>query len=644
MKNAKNPQECVRTNTSRKGNSSFFILNSSLQKVDLFNYSRRETSVVNIGATPMGGSNPIRLQSMTNTPTQDTDACVAQTKRIVDAGGEYVRLTAQGVKEAENLRHINAALRRDGYDVPLVADIHFNPRVADVAAQYVEKVRINPGNYVDAARTFKHLEYTDEEYAGELQKIRDRFVPFLRLCKEHHTAIRIGVNHGSLSDRIMSRYGDTPEGMVESCMEFLRICVDEDFTDVVISIKASNTVVMVRTVRLLVATMKQEGMHFPLHLGVTEAGDGEDGRIKSAVGIGALLADGLGDTIRVSLSEAPEAEIPVARKLVDYIGKREGHSYIPGAVAPGFDYLNPARRQTRAVRNIGGEQVPVVISARIDGSMDFDPQLRPDYVYVGRHLPDHLPEGVECIVDADLWQGQPNTWPAFKADQLPFMSACTAGLKFLFITYMGLNEEALACLKFHPEIVLIAQSSHANRLGEFRALAHQLTCEGLKNPVIYFQHYVEQQTEDFQLKAAADMSALLMDGLTDGIFLFNQGDIAPATIDTTAFGILQAARTRTSKTEYISCPGCGRTLYDLPGTIARIKAATAHLTGLKIGIMGCIVNGPGEMADADYGYVGAGRGKVSLYRKKECVEKNIPEEEAVERLIALIKQNGDYHC
>ena len=607
-------------------------------------YKRRKSSVAHIGNTPMGGDFPIRVQSMANVSTMDTDAAVAQAISLIQAGSEYVRFTAQGEREARNLGVIRRILNEKGYHTPLVADIHFNPRAADAAACNVEKVRINPGNYVDRVKTFSHLEYTDEEYAAELQKIRDRFVPFLNICREHGTAIRIGVNHGSLSDRIMSRYGDTPEGMVASCMEFLRICRDENFPDVVISIKASNTVVMVQTVRLLVRTMDAEDMHYPLHLGVTEAGEGEDGRIKSAVGIGTLLAEGIGDTIRVSLSEAPEAEIPVARKLVDYIGKREGHSYIPGAVAPGFDYLSPARRQTRAVHNIGGEQVPVVISARIDGNMSFDPLLRPDYVYVGRHLPDKLPEGVECIVDADLWQGQPGTWPAFKADQLPFMSACTAGLKFLFITYMGLNEEALACLKFHPEIVLIAQSSHANRLGEFRALAHQLTCEGLKNPVIYFQHYVEQQAEDFQLKAAADMSALLMDGLTDGIFLFNQGDIAPATIDTTAFGILQAARTRTSKTEYISCPGCGRTLYDLPGTIARIKAATAHLTGLKIGIMGCIVNGPGEMADADYGYVGAGRGKVSLYRKKECVEKNIPEEEAVERLIALIKQNGDYHC
>lgn len=610
--------------------------------VDLFNYSRRETSEVNIGATPMGGSNPIRIQSMTNTSTQDTDASVAQAKRIVDAGGEYVRLTAQGIKEAENLMNINAALRQDGYMVPLVADIHFNPKVADVAAQYVEKVRINPGNYVDAARTFKHLEYTDEEYAGELQKIRNRFIPFLNICKENHTAIRIGVNHGSLSDRIMSRYGDTPEGMVESCMEFLRICVEENFRDVVISIKASNTVVMVKTVRLLAAVMEQEGMNFPLHLGVTEAGDGEDGRIKSALGIGALLADGLGDTIRVSLSEAPEAEIPVARKLVDYIVQRHDHPYIPGPDVPTFNYLSPMRRETTAVHNIGGDNLPVVIAARLEGNMEFNPQFMPDYVYTGRSIPEQCPEGMACIIDADTWTGQDNAWPAFKGDQIPFLSGCNASLKFLFITYMGLNDEAIACLKYHPEVVLISQSNHPNRLGEQRGLVHQMMQEGLKNPVIFFQHYAEDEAENLQIKSAADMGALIFDGLCDGILLFNQGPINPIVVDTTAFGILQAGRVRTSKTEYISCPGCGRTLFDLEKTIARVKAATSHLKGLKIGIMGCIVNGPGEMADADYGYVGAGRGKISLYKKKECIEKNIPEEEAVEKLIELIKKNGDY--
>lgn len=607
--------------------------------MDLFNYSRRKTSEVQIGGTPLGGDNPIRIQSMTNTSTQDTDACVAQACRIIDAGGEYVRLTTQGVREAENLMHINIGLRQAGYDTPLVADVHFNPKVADVAALYAEKVRINPGNYVDSARTFKQLEYTDEAYAAELQKIRDRFVPFLNICRENHTAIRIGVNHGSLSDRIMSRYGDTPEGMVESCMEFLRICIEEDFTNVVISIKASNTVVMVQTVRLLAEVMEREGMHFPLHLGVTEAGDGEDGRVKSALGIGALLADGLGDTIRVSLSEAPEAEIPVARKLVDYITSRQGHPYLPGAVAPQFNYLRPERRNTRAVRNIGGGQLPVVITAQLEGDANYDSQFLPDYVYVGRALPEHPDERLEYILDADCWQGETHTWPAFKADQLPFLSECKAELKFLFVTYMGLNEEVLACLKYHPEVVLVSQSNHPNRTGEHRALVHQLMCEGLSNPVVFFQHYQETCTEDLQIKAAADMGALVFDGLVDGLLIFN---MAGGDCTQLSFGILQAGRLRTSKTEYISCPGCGRTLYNLEETIARIKAATSHLKGLKIGIMGCIVNGPGEMADADYGYVGAGRGRISLYKQKECIEKNIPETEAVEKLIELIKSHGDW--
>lgn len=612
--------------------------------MDLFNYSRRETSVVNIGATPLGGDNPIRIQSMTNTATQDTDACVAQAKRIADAGGEYVRLTTQGVKEAENLRNINAALRRDGYMTPLVADVHFNPRVADVAALYAEKVRINPGNYVDAARTFKHLEYTDEEYAQELQKIRDRFVPFLNICKENHTAIRIGVNHGSLSDRIMSRYGDTPEGMVESCMEFLRICVAENFTNVVISIKASNTVIMVQTVRLLAQQMEAENMAFPLHLGVTEAGDGEDGRIKSALGIGALLCDGLGDTIRVSLSEAPEAEIPVARKLVDYVTKRAGHPYIPGMEAPDFNYIHPTRRKTQPVGNIGGDNLPVVISARLEGNLDTNPQFKPDYIYCGQQLPEKADTNTGYIVDANVWDGTEGTYPAFNFKQMVELHHHPAKQKFLFMTYMALTEEVVAGLRLHPEVVIVAQSNHPNRLGEFRGLVHQLTCQGLQNPVVFFQHYSETNLEDLQIKAAADMGALIIDGLCDGILLFNQGnDIPVQKVDETAFGILQAGRVRTSKTEYISCPGCGRTLYDLEATIARIKAATSHLKGLKIGIMGCIVNGPGEMADADYGYVGAGRGKVSLYKRKECIEKNIPEEQAVEKLIELIKANGDYH-
>lgn len=619
--------------------------------MDLFDYQRRETCEVQIGSTPLGGQNPIRVQSMTNTVTLDTEACVAQTLRIAQAGGEYVRLTTQGVREAENLKNINAEVRAAGCNVPLVADVHFNPRVADVAAEYAEKVRINPGNYVDSARTFKQLTYTDEEYAAEIRKIEERFVPFLDICRRNHTAIRIGVNHGSLSDRIMSRYGDTPEGIVESCMEFLRICVKQDFKDVVISIKASNTVVMVQSVRLLVQVMEQEGMNFPIHLGVTEAGDGEDGRIKSAVGIGALLADGIGDTIRVSLSEAPENEIPVARKLVDYVVQRQGHIMVPGIAAEDFNYVHPVRRITRAVGNIGGDQVPVVVADRMDlqatgtlASHQSAPDFLPDYIYCGQNLPEkEHREPTAYIVDADCWTGEENTYPAFPYNMLPFMGQCPAKLKFLFLSYAALTEEVRACLKYHPEVVIIAQSNHKNRLAEFRALIHELTRNGLQNPVIVFQHYAhsQEEKEDFQIESAADMGALLFDGLCDGIYLYNNGSLSHQDIDATAFSILQAARQRTSKTEYISCPGCGRTLYDLQDTLARVKAATAHLKGLKIAVMGCIVNGPGEMADADYGYVGAARGKVSLYKKKECIEKNIPAEEAVEKLLRLIRENGD---
>lgn len=619
--------------------------------MELFDYHRRKTGVVHIGGTPLGGDFPIRVQSMTNTSTMDTDACVAQTLRIAEAGGDYVRLTTQGVREAENMRLINTGVREAGCNVPLVADVHFNPKVADVAALYAEKVRVNPGNYVDAARTFKHIAYTDEEYAQELKKIEERFVPFLHICRENHTAVRIGVNHGSLSDRIMSRYGDTPAGIVESCMEFLRICVKENFADVVISIKASNTVVMVQSVRLLVQVMEQEGMDFPLHLGVTEAGDGEDGRIKSAVGIGALLADGIGDTVRVSLSEAPEAEIPVARKLVDHVTARAGAMMIPAQAADDFDYVHPVRRKTRAVKNIGGDNVPVVIADRMDLAASGElknfrahPDLCPDYIYCGRNLPPKEErEEAAYIVDADVWTGEENTYPAFPCNMLPLMGQCPADLKFLFVSYGASTDEVRACLKYHPEVVVISQSNHQNRLGEHRALIHELTREGLQNPVVVFQHYAHRQEEkeDFQIESAADMGALLFDGLCDGIYLYNNGTLDHASIDATAFGILQAARLRTTKTEYISCPGCGRTLYDLQDTIARIKQATAHLKGLKIGIMGCIVNGPGEMADADYGYVGAARGKVSLYKKKECVEMNIPAEEAVDKLLKLIRENGD---
>ena len=457
-------------------------------------YQRRYSTVTRIGNTPLGGENPIRVQSMTTTDTNDTQACIEQAQRIIDAGGEYVRLTTQGSREAENLKNIVAGLRARGYNTPLVADVHFNANVADVAARYVEKVRINPGNYVDPGRAFKQLEYTDEEYAAELQKIEDRLLPFIAICREHHTAVRIGVNHGSLSDRIMSRYGDTPAGIVESCMEFLRIFRKENFNDVVISIKASNTVVMVESVRLLVKQMDNEDMHYPLHLGVTEAGEGEDGRIKSAVGIGALLTEGIGDTIRVSLSEEPEAEIPVA------------------------------------------------------------------------------------------------------------------------LTLVGLIEECSALRE---------------------QLEREITDDTIR------LHTNASSWEEFQLKTAMACGALLIDRKATKLEITTDSRFEGHDLVALADGILQAARIKFTKTEYISCPGCGRTLYDLRSTIARIKEATKDMPGLKIGIMGCIVNGPGEMADADFGYVGAGRGKISLYRKKECVLKNIPEEEAVERLLELISQSSE---
>ena len=641
--------------------------------IDLFNYKRRESTVAHAGTLDIGGDNPVRVQSMTTTNTDDTDASVAQAERIIDAGGELVRLTTQGRREAENLKNIKAKLVADGYNQPICADVHFNANVADVAALYADKVRINPGNYVDPARTFKKLEYTDEEYAQELKKIEDRLTPFIKICKEHHTCVRIGVNHGSLSDRIRNRYGDTPEGIVESCMEFLRIFKKQHFNDVVISIKASNTVVMVQSVRLLVAEMDKEHMHYPLHLGVTEAGEGEDGRIKSAVGIGALLADGIGDTIRVSLSEDPEREIPVAKYLTWYMRKKQGHLMIPGEQYKGFDWLYPIRRKTKAVGNIGGTNVPVVVA-----SGDSKGELRPDYMYVGSKLPEHPVKGQKYIVDFNVYiklveesqkaqvansgrDSQSSTsllkedwggslYPIFPVTAMPLIGMVDAPVKFLTLQYGTPSDEYLACLKAHPEVVVVCMTQHQNKLGDQRALVHEMMNAGVENPVIFaemYHHSSNDEADDnqhlsplteLQLEASADMGALMMDGLTDGLWLMNDGDIPQEDVTKTAFDILQAGRLRMVKTEYISCPGCGRTLYDLQKTIARIKEATKGMKGLKIGIMGCIVNGPGEMADADYGYVGAGPGKVSLYHNKECVEHNIPEDEAVDHLLKLINE------
>ena len=565
--------------------------------MDLFNYKRRATVEVAVGDVLIGSEHPVRVQSMTNTSTMDTDGSVEQTLRIVERGGELVRLTTQGNREAVNLGNIKQQLLARGCNVPLVADVHFNAAVADTAARYADKVRVNPGNYVDTARTFKHIDYTDAEYADELKRLRERFVAFLDICKAEGKAVRVGVNHGSLSDRIMSRYGDTPSGVVESCMEFLRICRDENFKNVVVSIKTSNTSMMVTTVRRLVRVMSEEGISYPLHLGVTEAGDAEDGRIKSAVGIGALLADGIGDTLRVSLAEAPENEIPVAKQLVDYVTHRAGHQPVDAVVAYAFNYEEPARRATRAVGKLGGENLPVVVGGTVA-----DADIAPDFIAA-----DVAVCSPEEAVDSS----------------------------FVAVEYKELTAENIARLKSLKDIVIVASTAHANPVGELRALVHKLMVEGVDAPVIIRRVYDEPTVDELRIKAAADLGVLLIDGLVDGLWLENPSSSADE-LNAIMFGILQATRARISKTEYIACPGCGRTMYDLQGTLARIKAATAHLKGLKIGVMGCIVNGPGEMADADYGYVGAARGKVSLYRRKECVEKNIPEEEAIERLLQLI--------
>jgi len=574
---------------------------------------------------------------MADVSTMDTDAAVNQAVRIIEAGADYVRFTAQGERAARNLGVVRGILRSKGYGrTPLIADIHFNPKAADTAAANVEKVRINPGNYVDKTKSFRQIDCTDAEYENEIAKIRERLIPFLLLCRKHATAIRIGVNHGSLSDRIMSRYGDTPEGMVASCMEFLRICKEMLFEDVVISIKASNTVVMIQTVRLLVRTMDAEDMHYPLHLGVTEAGDSEDGRIKSAVGIGALLTDGIGDTIRVSLSEPPEAEIPVARKLVNYIVQREHQEPVdaPDTYAPDADY----RRETRALCGIGGRNHPVVVSCRRPDEIAVSTACKPDFIYTNGVA---APSAVPLLVDASRWEDQPNVYPYFHAKDRTKIQDCRAAVKFVELAYKDMTASNLHLLKQDRSTVMVFNSLHPNHVVEMRALTLRLKEAGCDAPVIFRLNYHETDLESLQLKAAADFGTVLTDGAGNGIFLCNDASDVETT-ERYMFAVLQAARVRISKTEYISCPGCGRTLYDLQTTVARVKAATSHLKGLKIGIMGCIVNGPGEMADADYGYVGAGHGRISLYKGKNCIRKNIPEAEAVEQLVCLIKENGDW--
>jgi len=671
----------------------------------LTEYKRRLSREVKIGDLPMGGLNPIRVQSMTTVDTMDTLGSVEQTLRMVEAGCEYVRITAPSVKEAQNLLEIKKELRKRGCSVPLIADIHFTPNAAELAARIVEKVRVNPGNYADKKK-FDVIEYTDSSYAAEVERIRERFRPLVQICKQYGTAMRIGTNHGSLSDRILSRYGDTPLGMVESALEFLRLCEEENYYDVVLSMKASNTQVMVQAYRLLVQKLDAEGLQpYPLHLGVTEAGEAEDGRIKSAVGIGTLLEDGLGDTVRVSLTEAPEAEAPVAKALIDRYTNRaqeakpirelvisneqlvienEAAAATPASGVPvnssllipnyslPIDPFQYHRRVTREVLNLGGQNVPRVMAdlSRLPGLEYADLRavghlysafldkfqmndLGADYVYAGqRPIPFMLPNGLKEVVDYSAWldAGQrPDHYPLLTAEEYAATGPRHPELNFVRHTLASLTPAALPLLRADATAVLLLRTDNAHAMPEIRRAFFELLNHAVPNPVIIQRQYPALTPEQTQLYAATDVGGLLLDGLGDGVLLSTE--LLPerpkqewlTTLDQLnqlGFGILQAARTRMSKTEYISCPSCGRTLFDLQETTAMIRKRTDHLKGVKIGIMGCIVNGPGEMADADYGYVGVGKGKIALYRGQEVIKKSVPEERAVDELIELMREDG----
>ncbi|MBX0289459.1 (E)-4-hydroxy-3-methylbut-2-enyl-diphosphate synthase [Hymenobacter sp. HSC-4F20] len=665
----------------------------------LTEYKRRLSREVQLGDLPMGGLNPIRVQSMTTVDTMDTLGSVEQTLRMVEAGCEYVRITAPSVKEAQNLLEIKKELRKRGCNVPLIADIHFTPNAAELAARIVEKVRVNPGNYADKKK-FDVIEYTDATYAAEVERIRERFRPLVQICKQYGTAMRIGTNHGSLSDRILSRYGDTPLGMVESALEFLRLCEEENYYNVVLSMKASNTQVMVQAYRLLVQKLDEEGLQpYPLHLGVTEAGEAEDGRIKSAVGIGTLLEDGLGDTVRVSLTEAPEAEAPVARALIDRYTTRAQEAkpiapltndFTAGATAGAHEFkpelisndaaLSPIdpfqyhRRVTREVLNLGGQNVPRVMAdlSRLPGLEYADLRaaghlysafldkfqmndLGADYVYSGqRPIPFMLPNGLKEVVDYSAWLdgGQRSEhYPVLTPVEYAAAGARHPELNFVFQNLASLTPAALEQLRQDTTAVLILHTDNAHAMPEIRRAFFRLLHSGVTNPVLINRQYPALTPEQTQLYAATDVGGLLLDGLGDGVVLSTE--LLPErpkaewlqTIDQLnqlSFGILQAARTRMSKTEYISCPSCGRTLFDLQETTAMIRKRTDHLKGVKIGIMGCIVNGPGEMADADYGYVGVGKGKIALYRGQEVIKKSVPEEQAVDQLIDLMREDGKW--
>ena len=604
---------------------------------DLTKYQRQETTEVSINGVPVGGNNPIRIQTMTDTDTRDTEATVEQVIRVVKAGADYVRVTVKSMQDAENLKNIKKELVDRGYNTPLIADIHFNPKLAEVAAKYVSKVRINPGNFYDKRAQFKNKIYTDEEYKTELEKIEEQFIPFLKLLKKTNTALRIGANHGSLSDRVMSRFGDTPAGIAESVMEFLRICKKENFNDVIVSIKSSNTRVMVYTVRLLNFKMRLEDMAFPFHLGVTEAGEGEDGRIKSAVGIGALLSDGIGDTIRISLTEKPINEIPVALKLVNHFKSYQNHEPI---TAPLIAQTNPfeyERRDTRPVLNMGEKQLPVVVADLGERS------LREMIPIRGKLIPDYFMSGNKIM---DITGEE---YPVITLGEYLFESTRWGRMKFIrtskaeFDRFMDMHPEIITKLKQTRKTVLILESFNKNPMAELRAFFMALETHIWKVPVILHRVYNEDHLEDLHIKASADLGGLLIDGYGDGICLSNNSENSTFTeLKDLSFGILQASRMRVSKTEFISCPGCGRTLFDLHETTKNIKEHFKHLDHLKIGIMGCVVNGPGEMGDVDYGFVGAGNNKVNLYKGLKPIKRHIPYENAVEELEQLVREHGDW--
>ena len=627
----------------------------------LTSYSRFKTREVMIGGIGFGGNNPIRVQSMTTTDTMDTIATVEESIRMIKAGCELVRITAPSKRDAENLKNIKEELLKRGYNTPIVADIHFTPNAAEIAAKIVEKVRVNPGNYADKKK-FEEIEYTDKTYQDELNRIREKFTPLVKICKEHGTAMRIGTNHGSLSDRILSRYGDTPKGMVESAMEFLRICRDENYHEIILSMKASNTRVMVQAYRLLVAEMIKESMNYPLHLGVTEAGEAEDGRIKSAVGIGALLEDGIGDTIRVSLTEAPEHEMPVAFNLLKNFTNRNNSQKIKDIAKNPLNPFDYSRRKTNKVKNIGGNNVPIVISNlkrknKIKPSSFFPLGYQysvpldkwnindqaTDYIFLDdKKIDFEIPGTLRLIYNFKFWEKNQEGYPLLSSDEYLNNNKLSEEINFIEIYFKNLCEDLFTKITKDPTAVLIVKTDNVNGLAEQRRIFIELINRNIKTPVIISKDYNQLDAKYLQLNSSSDIGGLLIDGLGDGITVNNNKEGESLHINSTAFGILQASRTRISKTEYISCPSCGRTLFDLQETTAKIRKVTDHLKGVKIGIMGCIVNGPGEMADADYGYVGTRPGKITLYKEKTVVKKNIDEELAVDALIDLIKEHGDW--